>query len=408
MKGVHNIDDLSRVAPGVTFLRNGMSASGNYNDEDSDISIRGIDSTAGAATTGIYIDDTPIQTRHLNFGTVNPYPELFDLERVEVLKGPQGTLFGSGSEGGTLRFITPAPGTYGIFGLCARRVRPDRRRWAELRGRRGLRRPDHRWRARIPHQRFLPRGRRMGRPRELHATPGRADACNPGNFGPPCFGGSALVYTTTPTVTGTIGSPTPTGTTRRRCAPRCAGRPAEGLTIDPSIYVQTLHINDTGAYWLNISDPADNVYRSGNAQRNPSTDPWYIAAAEVNWNEPWASMHLEYLVFLAQPAFGLRLHQWIDTVFLFNQYPPVGDTSSAYFTDHQNNFTQEVRLSSTDAAVQTAVDGRGLLSARDTRTRRSSSQPDGVDTAPSGTRQPRLRAAGVQHGRQAGSGVRRG
>jgi outer membrane receptor protein involved in Fe transport len=42
-KGLHNIDDLSRVAPGVTFLRNGMSASGNYNDEDSDVSIRGID-----------------------------------------------------------------------------------------------------------------------------------------------------------------------------------------------------------------------------------------------------------------------------------------------------------------------------------------------------------------------------
>ncbi|HYK99778.1 MAG TPA: TonB-dependent receptor plug domain-containing protein, partial [Steroidobacteraceae bacterium] len=54
VKGLHNIDDLSRVAPGVTFLRNGMSASGNYNDEDSDISIRGIDSTAGASTTGIY------------------------------------------------------------------------------------------------------------------------------------------------------------------------------------------------------------------------------------------------------------------------------------------------------------------------------------------------------------------
>ena len=106
-QGVRSVDDLTRVAPGVTFLRNGMSSSGNYNDEDSDISIRGIDSTAGAATTGIYVDDTPIQTRHLNFGTVNPYPALFDLDRVEVLKGPQGTLFGAGSEGGTIRFITP-------------------------------------------------------------------------------------------------------------------------------------------------------------------------------------------------------------------------------------------------------------------------------------------------------------
>ncbi|HLW23333.1 MAG TPA: TonB-dependent receptor plug domain-containing protein, partial [Steroidobacteraceae bacterium] len=108
-QGLRNIDDLSRLSPGVTFIRNGMSSSGNYNDEDSDISIRGIDSTAGASTIGIYVDDTPIQTRHLQFGTVNPYPALFDLQRVEVLKGPQGTLFGAGSEGGTIRFITPEP-----------------------------------------------------------------------------------------------------------------------------------------------------------------------------------------------------------------------------------------------------------------------------------------------------------
>ncbi|MBV8910281.1 MAG: TonB-dependent receptor, partial [Gammaproteobacteria bacterium] len=37
--------------------------------------------------------------------------------------------------------------------------------------------------------------------------------------------------------------------------------------------------------------------------------------------------------------------------FLFNQYPPVGDASSSYFTDHQNNFTQEIRLSSADPAA---------------------------------------------------------
>jgi len=40
-------------------------------------------------------------------GTV--FPEVFDLERVEVLRGPQGTLFGAGAEGGVVRFITPAP-----------------------------------------------------------------------------------------------------------------------------------------------------------------------------------------------------------------------------------------------------------------------------------------------------------
>ncbi len=139
-QGLRSIDDITRVAPGVTFLRNGFSASGNYNDEDSDISIRGIDSTAGAATTGIYVDDTPIQTRHLNFGTVNPYPALFDLDRVEVLKGPQGTLFGAGSEGGTIRFITPEASLTTYSGYARAEYRQDRRRRQQLRGRRRIRR----------------------------------------------------------------------------------------------------------------------------------------------------------------------------------------------------------------------------------------------------------------------------
>src|SRR5256885_9885808 len=43
--------------------------------------------SAGTSTTGIYIDDTPVQSRHLGFGAVNIFPALFDLERVEVLRG---------------------------------------------------------------------------------------------------------------------------------------------------------------------------------------------------------------------------------------------------------------------------------------------------------------------------------
>lgn len=72
--------------------------------------IRGIDSNAGAATSAIYIDDTPIQARNssLNYnGSTLPY--IFDIDRVEVLRGPQGTLFGASSQGGAIRFITPTP-----------------------------------------------------------------------------------------------------------------------------------------------------------------------------------------------------------------------------------------------------------------------------------------------------------
>jgi iron complex outermembrane recepter protein len=109
VQGVRAIDDIARLTPGVQFSR----GNGGFGSSlGTSISIRGVSSTIGAATTGIYIDDTPIQvnstTASGNFAD-NAYPQLFDVERVEVLRGPQGTLFGSGSEGGTVRFITPPP-----------------------------------------------------------------------------------------------------------------------------------------------------------------------------------------------------------------------------------------------------------------------------------------------------------
>ena len=130
-QGLKNIDDLARLSPGVNFQRNGMSSAGNYNDEGSDINIRGVDSTAGTSTTGIYIDDTPIQARHIGFGSINAFPALFDLDRVEVLRGPQGTLFGAGAEGGVVRFISartrPPQGQRLIAERCGnhRRRRPE-------------------------------------------------------------------------------------------------------------------------------------------------------------------------------------------------------------------------------------------------------------------------------------------
>ena len=81
LKGMRSFADVARFTPGVTF-----------DQGSNNISIRGISSDAGAGTTGIYIDDTPIQIRGLGFSSDNSLPAIFDLERVEVLRGPQGTL----------------------------------------------------------------------------------------------------------------------------------------------------------------------------------------------------------------------------------------------------------------------------------------------------------------------------
>jgi outer membrane receptor protein involved in Fe transport len=65
------------------------------------IAIRGITGIAGDGTTGFYIDDVPLPD--------SLDPRVFDIDHIEVLRGPQGTLYGARSMGGTVRLITQTP-----------------------------------------------------------------------------------------------------------------------------------------------------------------------------------------------------------------------------------------------------------------------------------------------------------
>ncbi|NPD70417.1 TonB-dependent receptor, partial [Acetobacteraceae bacterium] len=97
---VESYEDITRVLPGVSF------AAHNGPGQDN-ISIRGVSSTVGNPTVGIYIDEVPIITQNGYEGAAQP--RILDLDRLEVLRGPQGTLYGASSEGGTIRFITNQP-----------------------------------------------------------------------------------------------------------------------------------------------------------------------------------------------------------------------------------------------------------------------------------------------------------
>ena len=74
--------------------------------------LRGITTGSGNPSVGVTVDDVPYGS-YVGLGGGNTFPELDpgDLERVEVLRGPQGTLYGASSMGGLIKFVTRAPST---------------------------------------------------------------------------------------------------------------------------------------------------------------------------------------------------------------------------------------------------------------------------------------------------------
>ncbi len=108
-----NIEDITRQLPGVSF----QAGAGQGRDI---ITMRGISSQGGNATVGIYLDDVPAQTQlpYNSSYSGATEPKLFDIARVEVLRGPQMTLYGAGSMGGAIRYITNQPDLDSFSGVA--------------------------------------------------------------------------------------------------------------------------------------------------------------------------------------------------------------------------------------------------------------------------------------------------
>lgn len=105
--GAKELNDLIESIPGASSVS--RTAPGFET-----IQIRGIASgTTGDATVGYYIDDVPFSIPNLQLA---PPSRLFDLQRVEVLRGPQGTLYGQGAMGGTIRLVTASPDSNDLLG----------------------------------------------------------------------------------------------------------------------------------------------------------------------------------------------------------------------------------------------------------------------------------------------------
>jgi len=101
--GVTDLESVAQEVPGVSFKTGGPG--------QTELEMRGLNSGGGnSPTVGLYLDDIPVSSfAYATAGKVVIDPDLYDLERVEVLRGPQGTLYGAGSMGGAVRLITSRP-----------------------------------------------------------------------------------------------------------------------------------------------------------------------------------------------------------------------------------------------------------------------------------------------------------
>jgi len=107
--GAGDFHDLLLSIPGVSFS--------SSEPGQSRYSIRGISTGASSPTVGIYLNDISLITVGTSFSGAAD-PALIDLERVEVLKGPQGTLYGGSAMGGAIKYITREP-SLDKFGVTA-------------------------------------------------------------------------------------------------------------------------------------------------------------------------------------------------------------------------------------------------------------------------------------------------
>ena len=122
--GAQGIGDIAAKVPGLSAFGAGSN--------QTKIKLRGVSSASESEpqeTVAIYLDDVPITGSGgtNNENGASPDLGLFDLNRIEVLKGPQGTLYGSGSLGGTVRYILNTPDLNEFEGKAQARVSTTKR-----------------------------------------------------------------------------------------------------------------------------------------------------------------------------------------------------------------------------------------------------------------------------------------
>ena len=246
---IKSFSDLASVVPGLV-----MTTTGAYAQANSDVAIRGIYSGGNSPTTAIYIDETPITIRQLNNASISgsPHPDIFDLDRIEVLRGPQGTLFGSSAMGGAIRYITPQPGLDTASGYTKEEVSYTDRGTPN-------------YAVGVAYGAPIVQGLAGFRLSAwYHSDGGFNDIEDPYN--------------------GKIVKPNANSSDAYVFRPAFTFAPTEGLTITPAVFYQHLHSDAPDTYWLTFIPNSDSgKHVAGDLLPQPVTDDLTVSSLAVKY-----------------------------------------------------------------------------------------------------------------------------
>ena len=338
-RDIKTLGDIASVTPGVDFRPVGYS---NW------FTIRGISQNAGGGvaglgpnTTAIYVDDAPLQARYANAAVPTAVPYVFDIDHVEVLRGPQGTLFGASAEGGAIRVISHQPSLTEFSGMA--RAEGSQTDGGGLNSEMGAAvggpiipdvlgfrasvwtRHDSGYVDQDPALLGLP---------PANATP---RGQKPGELLPAIVGGQ--------TASNVNGGETYSA----RVA--LLWKPTEAISIEPAIYYQKRDQNGADLFDPTIGDPSKGRFVSSRILQQPINDTFYTPSLKATFDLGWSqltstttyltrtdSQGYDYTLVLP-PAFGWS----VSTLTAADAEPVIVGTN-------QNNFTQEIRLQSPNSS----------------------------------------------------------
>jgi outer membrane receptor protein involved in Fe transport len=333
-RDMKTLGDIAAATPGVDFRPVGYS---NW------FTIRGISQNAGGGvaglgpnTTALYVDDAPLQARYANAAVPTAVPYVFDVDHIEVLRGPQGTLFGASAEGGAIRVISHAPSLTEFSGMM--RAGASQIDGGGINTEVGGPIIDNVLGFRVSGWTQHDGGYVDQNAELLGKAPANAipRGQNAGELLPGIYGG----YKDSNINRGETYS--------ARAA--LLWKPNDVITVEPAIYYQKHEQNSADLFDPTIGDPSGGKFISSRILQQPIYDSFYTSSLKVTFDLGWAqltsltsnlkradSQGYDYTLVLP-PAFGWTLPT------------TPGDAEPVIVGTNQSNFTQEIRLQSPNSS----------------------------------------------------------